>query len=316
MLWNGVRRMPRFSAYRCMKRSSSASAAARRFAAVPGRVPAGSGTRRGSQGGRRARSGRGRDRGLRLRLESLRAARSSPRRPPRSAPPRASRGSPRSRARCRRGSADAADVGEPEVAARPRSGRPAPGEAVGRRRIPPAIAFPIVTRSGSSACAPCSRPGPQQIVCVSSIASSVPVLPRSSRQTSWNPGSGSTIPMFVSAGSASTQATSSSASPRSSASTSFHSTTRVVSSGSSGGPTLPGRGTTRDPFEDRQRLVDGAVVSPVEDQDLAAPGQLARQANRETVRVGRCECELPGGDANAGPAPARPTRNPPRGASA
>ena len=50
--------------------------------------------------------------------------------------------------------------------------------------------------------------------------------------------------MFVSAGSASTQATSPGASAASSASTSFSSTTFVVSAGSTGGPTLPGRTPT------------------------------------------------------------------------
>ena len=53
--------------------------------------------------------------------------------------------------------------------------------------------------------------------------------------------------MFVSAGSASTQATSPCASSRSSASASFHSTTRVVSSSGTGGPTLPSRETTEPP---------------------------------------------------------------------
>ena len=72
----------------------------------------------------------------------------------------------------------------------------------------------------------CTRPGPQQIVCVSSITSSVPVRRVSSRAApSWKPCSGWTIPMFVSAGSASTHATSPGASAASSASTSFHSTT-------------------------------------------------------------------------------------------
>ena len=51
--------------------------------------------------------------------------------------------------------------------------------------------------------------------------------------------------MLVSAGSTSTQATSPWASSRSSASRSLISTTRVVSAGSTGGPTLPSRGTTR-----------------------------------------------------------------------
>ena len=53
--------------------------------------------------------------------------------------------------------------------------------------------------------------------------------------------------MFVSAGSARTQATSPWASSRSSASASFHSTTRVVSASATGGPTFPSRATTAPP---------------------------------------------------------------------
>ena len=50
--------------------------------------------------------------------------------------------------------------------------------------------------------------------------------------------------MFVSAGSASTHATSRYDSSRSSAVTSLNSTIRVVSAGATGGPTLPARGRT------------------------------------------------------------------------
>ncbi len=56
--------------------------------------------------------------------------------------------------------------------------------------------------------------------------------------------------MFVSAGSARTHATSPWASSRSSASTSFHSTTRVVSSSGTGGPMFASRSTTRPPSSD------------------------------------------------------------------
>jgi hypothetical protein len=51
--------------------------------------------------------------------------------------------------------------------------------------------------------------------------------------------------MLVMAGSASTQATSPPRSSRSSASTSLNCTTAVVTAGSTGGPMLPRRGTTR-----------------------------------------------------------------------
>ncbi len=53
--------------------------------------------------------------------------------------------------------------------------------------------------------------------------------------------------MLVIAGSHRTQATSPSASSRSSAGRSLNSTTRVVSAGSTAGPMLPGRATTRPP---------------------------------------------------------------------
>jgi hypothetical protein len=90
-------------------------------------------------------------------------------------------------------------------------------------------------------------PGPALKVCVSSMISSVPDRRVSSRRASWNPGSGRTMPMFVRAGSARTQATSPGANARSSAPASFHWTTFVVSAGSTGGPTFPFLATTRSP---------------------------------------------------------------------
>ncbi len=96
--------------------------------------------------------------------------------------------------------------------------------------------------SGSRPWAAVKPPGPALKVCVSSITSSVPVDRVSSRNVSWNPGSGRTMPMLVRAGSVSTQATSPSPSARSSAAGSLNSTTRVVVAGSTGGPTFPSRG--------------------------------------------------------------------------
>ena len=52
------------------------------------------------------------------------------------------------------------------------------------------------------------------------------------------------MPMFVIAGSSSTQATSPAASARSIAARSLNWTTTVVTSGGTGGPMLPRRGTT------------------------------------------------------------------------
>ena len=42
-----------------------------------------------------------------------------------------------------------------------------------------------------------------------------------------------------------------------------------------------------------ERLVDRAVVAPVEDEYLRTPGDLACEPDREAVRVGRRERELP-----------------------
>ena len=95
--------------------------------------------------------------------------------------------------------------------------------------MPPAIDLPIVTMSGSRFQARVQPPGPALNVCVSSLISRVPAARVSSRTASRYPGSGSTIPMLVSAGSISTAATSPAASSRSSAARSLNSTTRVVS---------------------------------------------------------------------------------------
>ena len=73
------------------------------------------------------------------------------------------------------------------------------------------------------------------MVWVSSMISSVPLSRVKRRRASWYPGSGRTIPMLVSAGSASTAATSPGASAASSASTSLKGTIRVVVAGSAPG---------------------------------------------------------------------------------
>ena len=100
--------------------------------------------------------------------------------------------------------------------------------------------------------------------------------------------------MFVSAGSASTQATSPGASAAASASRSLSSTTFVVSAGSTGGPTLPGANADRAVVaQRRERLVDGAVVAAVEDEDLRPARDRAADPDRKAVRVGRAERELP-----------------------
>ncbi len=105
--------------------------------------------------------------------------------------------------------------------------------------------------------------------------------------------------MFVMAGSASTHATSPGSSAAARASTSLNGATLVVSVGSTGGPIRPSRGTTRQwRVQRHQRLVDGAVVAPVEHEDLLAVGRLPGEAEREPVRVGRARCDLPEGSPN------------------
>ena len=51
--------------------------------------------------------------------------------------------------------------------------------------------------------------------------------------------------------------------------------------------------------DDRERLVDGAVVAPVVDEHLRAAGRLAGEPDREPVGVGRGQRELPAGEAEA-----------------
>ena len=100
--------------------------------------------------------------------------------------------------------------------------------------------------------------------------------------------------MFVSAGSASTHATSPCASARSSASASFHSTTRVVSS--SGDRRAEIAFALHDAsvrVERCERLVDGSVVAPVEDEHLRPAGDVPREPDREPVRIGCGQRELP-----------------------
>ena len=46
-------------------------------------------------------------------------------------------------------------------------------------------------------------------------------------------------------------------------------------------------------IEDPERLVDGAVVAPVEDEDLVAPGRVPREPQHEPVGVGRRHRDLP-----------------------
>ena len=67
--------------------------------------------------------------------------------------------------------------------------------------------------------------------------------------------------------------------------------------------------------ERRERLVDRAVVAVVVDDDLRSAGDMPRQADREPVRVGRGERELPAtAGRSGGSAPRRRRRRPRSGA--
>ena len=147
--------------------------------------------------------------------------------------------------------------------------------------------------SGSRSHARVQPPGPALSVCVSSIASSVPVLRVSSRSASWNPSSGRTIPMFVSAGSARTQATSLARSASSSAVevVELHDLRRQRRV--NGRPDIPGARPHDAVLGRRERLVDRPVVAPVEDEHLPAAGHLTGEPQCEAVRVGRGQRELP-----------------------
>ena len=131
----------------------------------------------------------------------------------------------------------------------------------------------------------------------------------SSRSASWKPGSGRTIPMFVSAGSASTQATSPCASAALERVEVVELDDRVVAAGSTGGPMLPARATTCPVGSVDERLVDRAVVAPVEDEDLRPPGDGAREPDREAVRVGRGQRELPAAAGRSGASSSSPTHD-------
>ena len=107
------------------------------------------------------------------------------------------------------------------------------------------MVLPTTTTSGRSPSRAVIPPGPAHSVWVSSMTSTVPVSSHAARTASCQPGSGSTMPMLVSAGSISTAAISRAASAARIAGTSLKATTTVVVAGSTGGPMLPRRETTR-----------------------------------------------------------------------
>src|ERR1700686_1293189 len=46
-------------------------------------------------------------------------------------------------------------------------------------------------------------------------------------------------------------------------------------------------------FQSNEGFVHSAVVAPVEDQNFLAAGDVARETDGETIRVGGSQCELP-----------------------
>ena len=100
--------------------------------------------------------------------------------------------------------------------------------------------------------------------------------------------------MFVSAGSISTAATSPWASAAPSPSRSLYSATRVVcASGTGGADVARSRDRLAVRPEQRERLVDAAVVAPREHEDLRTAGQLPGKADRPPVGVARGQRERP-----------------------
>ncbi len=64
--------------------------------------------------------------------------------------------------------------------------------------MPPPSGLPMVRRSGSSPHSRVAPPGPAQMAWVSSMINNEPYFLVSVRSASWYPGSGRTMPMFVS----------------------------------------------------------------------------------------------------------------------
>ena len=93
--------------------------------------------------------------------------------------------------------------------------------------MPPEIALPTTNTSGCRPHRSVSPPGPATRVWVSSITRSVPASAVSLRRPAWNPSSGWMTPVLVIAASVNTHATSSRASPFSTASRSLYGTIRT-----------------------------------------------------------------------------------------
>ena len=160
-------------------------------------------------------------------------------------------------------------------------------------------------KSGSRPHAAVQPPGPTQIVWVSSITSSVPVRRVISRSASWKPGSGSDD-ADVGERRLGQHARDVARRQRG------FERVDVVELDDLGRDRRVDRrsdvaGTRRTPaaVEDAERLVDGAVVAPVEDEDLGPPGDVAGEPQHEPVGVGRGHRDLPERQPEASRAAAR-----------
>ena len=112
-------------------------------------------------------------------------------------------------------------------------------------------------------------------------------------------GLGGTMPMLVIAGSMSTTATSRGASAARSASTSLNSTTLVVCVGSTAGPRCPAWPSACRPARRRRWSRRPCRGSTREDEHVRPLLDHAGHAQHEAVGVGRRQCELPVGQAEA-----------------
>ena len=137
-------------------------------------------------------------------------------------------------------------------------------------------------------------PGPAENVCVSSIIRSAPYLVAALAQRGQEARLRQHDADVRQRRLGEDAATSPWASARSTEARSLNSATRVVTVGSTGGPTLPGRLTAAPsgPIT-HERLVDAAVVAVGEHEDLRPSGDQSRQPDRPPIRVGRGQRERP-----------------------
>ena len=153
--------------------------------------------------------------------------------------------------------------------------------------------------SGDRPCARVYPPGPALIVCVSSRMSSVPVRRVRSRRASWKPG------LRVDDADVGHDRLGQNAGDVALGERRPESRNVIELDDAGRGRRVDGRteiataGAGDAVFQGDEGLVHRAVVAPVEDQDAGAAGDVARQPDREAVRVGRRQRRLPEGESEA-----------------